>query len=161
MRKSWIIRKDEKAVSPVIATILMVAITVVLAAVLYVMVTGLLSGPGPTRPQITVAQPEAVTNGFSFSIAGASQTKANSNYKVNFLDNTAASTVLPLAASMSFVVGGNTWTVAYTDVDGGVTLTPGDLFTATRTGGTVVGHAYHVLIFWSDGAQLVDAQYQA
>ncbi len=33
-----IIRKDEAAVSPVIATILMVAITVVLAAVLYVMV---------------------------------------------------------------------------------------------------------------------------
>ena len=41
-----IIRKDEQAVSPVIATILMVAITVVLAAVLYVMVSGLLVGPG-------------------------------------------------------------------------------------------------------------------
>ena len=48
MRKSWIIRRDEKAVSPVIATILMVAITVVLAAVLYVMVSGLISGPGGT-----------------------------------------------------------------------------------------------------------------
>src|SRR6059036_4285958 len=43
-----IIRKDEQAVSPVIATILMVAITVVLAAVLYVMVSGLISGPGST-----------------------------------------------------------------------------------------------------------------
>src|SRR5437879_11677210 len=43
-----IIRKDEAAVSPVIATILMVAITVVLAAVLYVMVSGLISGPGGT-----------------------------------------------------------------------------------------------------------------
>jgi len=41
-----IIRKDEQAVSPVIATILMVAITVVLAAVLYVMVSGLITGPG-------------------------------------------------------------------------------------------------------------------
>jgi len=43
-----IIRKDETAVSPVIATILMVAITVVLAAVLYVMVSGLITGPGST-----------------------------------------------------------------------------------------------------------------
>lgn len=43
-----IIRKDEQAVSPVIATILMVAITVVLAAVLYVMVSGLITGPGGT-----------------------------------------------------------------------------------------------------------------
>src|SRR2546427_652821 len=44
-----IIRKDEAAVSLVIATILMVAITVVLAAVLYVMVSGLLTptGQGP------------------------------------------------------------------------------------------------------------------
>src|SRR5437667_11322584 len=44
-----IIRKDETAVSPVIATILMVAITVVLAAVLYVMVSGLITGPGGTQ----------------------------------------------------------------------------------------------------------------
>lgn len=47
MRKNW---KDRKGVSPVIATILMVAITVVLAAVLYVMVMGFggESGQAPT-----------------------------------------------------------------------------------------------------------------
>src|SRR5437870_6643758 len=50
-----IIRKDEAAVSPVIATILMVAITVVLAAVLYVMVSGLITGPGGT-PQAMRAE---------------------------------------------------------------------------------------------------------
>ncbi len=48
MKKLWLIRKDQEAVSPVIATILMVAITVVLAAVLYVMVSGLLGGGGTT-----------------------------------------------------------------------------------------------------------------
>jgi len=48
MKKLWLIHKDEEAVSPVIATILMVAITVVLAAVLYVMVSGLLGGGGGT-----------------------------------------------------------------------------------------------------------------
>ena len=37
---------ERKAVSPVIAVILMVAITVVLAAVLYVMVGSLIDGPG-------------------------------------------------------------------------------------------------------------------
>ena len=54
-----IIRKDETAVSPVIATILMVAITVVLAAVLYVMVSGLITGPGGTP----VAMGVSVTTG--------------------------------------------------------------------------------------------------
>jgi len=39
---------DEQAVSPVIATILMVAITVVLAAVLYVMVSGMLDESNTT-----------------------------------------------------------------------------------------------------------------
>ena len=38
MKKKKFIRRDEEGVSPVIATILMVAITVVLAAVLYAMV---------------------------------------------------------------------------------------------------------------------------
>jgi flagellin-like protein len=41
MKKTWNMRKKNEAVSPVIATILMVAITVVLAAVLYVMVIGM------------------------------------------------------------------------------------------------------------------------
>jgi len=44
MKKSW--KKDE-GVSPVIATILMVAITVVLAAVLYVMVSQYMNTPPP------------------------------------------------------------------------------------------------------------------
>lgn len=39
MKKAW--KKNDEGVSPVIATILMVAITVVLAAVLYVMVMGI------------------------------------------------------------------------------------------------------------------------
>jgi flagellin-like protein len=48
MKKMWKMRKNREAVSPVIATILMVAITVVLAAVLYVMVMGFGTGPGTT-----------------------------------------------------------------------------------------------------------------
>jgi archaeal type IV pilus assembly protein PilA len=45
MKKMWKMKKSKEAVSPVIATILMVAITVVLAAVLYVMVMGFGSNP--------------------------------------------------------------------------------------------------------------------
>ena len=49
VKKIWKIRRDEEAVSPVIATILMVAITVVLAAVLYIMVTTMTDG-GQSTP---------------------------------------------------------------------------------------------------------------
>jgi len=51
MKKKIFIRKDEDGVSPVIATILMVAITVVLAAVLYIMVIGLTPTTGTQTPQ--------------------------------------------------------------------------------------------------------------
>jgi flagellin-like protein len=41
-------KKQAKGVSPIIATILLVAITVVLAAVLYILISGLTKGPGNT-----------------------------------------------------------------------------------------------------------------
>ena len=62
MKNVRLIRKDENAVSPVIATILMVAITVVLAAVLYVMVSGLLTGPGNAPQLIGVSRKDTSTN---------------------------------------------------------------------------------------------------
>ena len=49
-KRIWAIQRDSQGVSPVIATILMVAITVVLAAVLYVMVFQLGGGPPPNPP---------------------------------------------------------------------------------------------------------------
>jgi archaeal type IV pilus assembly protein PilA len=54
MKKMW--KKNNKAVSPVIATILMVAITVVLAAVLYVMVMGFGGSGNPQAPAVTLTK---------------------------------------------------------------------------------------------------------
>ena len=62
MKNVRLIREDENAVSPVIATILMVAITVVLAAVLYVMVSGLLGNPGDRPEVIGVTRPDTAAN---------------------------------------------------------------------------------------------------
>lgn len=56
-KRHW---RDRKGVSPVIATILMVAITVVLAAVLYVMVMGL-SGDTAVTPTGQVTNVEEIT----------------------------------------------------------------------------------------------------
>jgi len=59
MKKIWKIRKNSEAVSPVIATILMVAITVVLAAVLYVMVMGF-GGPTTQTPTGSFTMVDAI-----------------------------------------------------------------------------------------------------
>ncbi len=58
MKKIW---RNEEGVSPVIAVILMVAITVVLAAVLYVMVSGML-GTTNTTPTISMNWEEDTLN---------------------------------------------------------------------------------------------------
>ena len=62
MKKVYKMRDEENAVSPVIATILMVAITVVLAAVLYVMVIGMSEGSGDTAPVGTMASMSATSS---------------------------------------------------------------------------------------------------
>lgn len=73
MKKLW---RNEEGVSPVIAVILMVAITVVLAAVLYVMVSGMLGTTG-TTPTVSMnwnedhEHPKNYT-GYVVSISGVS-----------------------------------------------------------------------------------------
>jgi len=65
MKKMW--KKNNKAVSPVIATILMVAITVVLAAVLYVMVMGFGDSGNPDAPTVSLTK-TTTTTGYSVVI---------------------------------------------------------------------------------------------
>lgn len=67
MKKSW---KDRKGVSPVIATILMVAITVVLAAVLYVMVMGF-GGEENQTPTVALGS-RAVSGGYEVYVISVS-----------------------------------------------------------------------------------------
>src|SRR5436190_5654119 len=120
-----VIRKDEAAVSPVIGTILMVAITVVLAAVLYVMVSGLITPVGGNKPLVTfssVTKVNAVT--WTFSIASAQPTVAQSNYKVNFGIGTNTGTVQNMGtngANVTVTVAGATPAsvgVKWTDLGG-------------------------------------------
>ena len=66
------LRTNKKAVSPVIGTILMVAITVVLAAVLYVMVTGLVSSPGANKPTLTLTPGQWSGNNLTIQITSVS-----------------------------------------------------------------------------------------
>ena len=73
MKKKWNVRKDEEGVSPVIATILMVAITVVLAAVLYVMVMGI-EPPDPSSTPMGLSKQYKDSTSISLLVASAPST---------------------------------------------------------------------------------------
>lgn len=65
-KKCWSRRYDAEGVSPVIATILLVGITVVLAATLYVMVFGFGNNSTNTPPVATFTK-SSVSHGFRFT----------------------------------------------------------------------------------------------
>lgn len=83
MKKMW--KLNNKAVSPVIATILMVAITVVLAAVLYVMVMGF-GGESNSNPTASItASTESVAHTEKVTVASISDVYSLSTFKVSIV----------------------------------------------------------------------------
>ena len=104
MKKIWAIRKDAEAVSPVIATILMVAITVVLAAVLYVMVLGF-GGTSTQTPTSSITK-SSVTHGVKYTFAPMSKDTPWSDVTILLQDQNGVSWQ---------------WTPATTDLDNGTT----------------------------------------
>ena len=142
--KSWIIRKDEKAVSPVIATILMVAITVVLAAVLYVMVTGLLTG-GTAKPVVSLTSETAGATQYSVDVGDSQPAETLASFRaILFVNNTEIDRISPLANDAAGIL-------RFSDRDGGGRLTGGDRFFINQ----VTAGNYELVIFWKDGSRVV------
>ncbi len=162
-----IIRKDEQAVSPVIATILMVAITVVLAAVLYVMVSGLIGGTTTSsKPAVTLTVSKTST-GADILVAGIQPTAAPSNFKVNIENVT--TTVFGTAAAMPTSSGGSatvnlaggSFSITWQNPGGSGTVSQGDHFVISHvTGSYTSGTTYSFLLIWSDGSTLTSINWQ-
>ncbi|TLZ50942.1 MAG: type IV pilin [Methanobacteriota archaeon] len=140
-------RKDERGVSPVIATILMVAITVVLAAVLYVMVTNLIGDPGGKKPIVTLRNLDCVPGACRADVTGAQPPTNLAQFKVTvFTDG--QRTIQPTVLAADQDMTGGPLTLRFTDIGGEGKLTAGDAF---RLSGTSAGHTYEIDLLWSDG----------
>ncbi|MGB7124802.1 MAG: archaellin/type IV pilin N-terminal domain-containing protein [Thermoplasmata archaeon] len=113
--RSW--RKARKrAVSPIIATILLVAITVVLAAVLYVLISGLTHGPGsaPLGTNFGWGQPDNATG---TAIIGCAAATGHYCYSIEIASAGGGITTTSVDLSLRNAAGG---TVAWPT--GGVTI---------------------------------------
>ena len=156
-----ILRTSPDAVSPVVAEILLIAITVVLAAVIYIMASGLL-GSNPNVPPIVaftgIHGYTAGTWNTSFGVADASQSLAIVNYKFNLqvgLRYGSATNFAPSGAPANVTVNGTVYRVIWLDTDGGGTLTQGDQFQVTGNRKSLPSATnFDFLLFWSDGNQL-------
>src|SRR5437899_11663392 len=127
-----VIRKDEAAVSPVIATILMFAITVVLAAVLYVMVSGLITPVGGNKPLVTFAAVDQSSGNATISVAGTTRSVSPSNYKVNLQvgSNTGSAVAMPTTGGLfaTMTINSVVYRIYLTDRECEWTLTSKEAF---------------------------------
>lgn len=146
MKKVWCYRRPGiDAVSPVIATILLVGITVVLAATLYVMVFGFGLGSSNTPPVASFTK-VSVANGFKFTFTPFSQDTVWGDIYIVLSDGT-NSAAFDNFTTASFTTGGPVTKsfgsrslgslvvfINVTDLSGNGYVNQGDSFTLTTSG---------------------------
>jgi archaeal type IV pilus assembly protein PilA len=144
MKKIWKMRKDKSAVSPVIATILMVAITVVLAAVLYVMVMGFGGNTNNTPTGSFTSVTGANTNKI-ISIGVVSPTTKWSDVKISLQAGTngpvvSSAITAPTTTNVTITLSG--YSIAGTNLASNGNVNSGD--TLTVWAGLTAGTTYTV-----------------
>jgi flagellin-like protein len=158
MKKMW---KNRSGVSPVIATILMVAITVVLAAVLYVMVMGF-GGQGSTAPTGSFSEKSKVTGGEKLTFAAFSPETAPSALKVviekDGAANSATYILTDLSSTSALTPEGSAIPsvyLNYTDLAGNKIINSGDYLTVNcGTGSYTV-----TVLFASTGDKITESSF--
>jgi flagellin-like protein len=150
-------RRSQRAVSPVVATILLVAITIVLTAILYVFATGLLTGGSSLNtPQVTFGFPTQGAPGvWSLAVAGASRPEGLVKYEIEVYNGTqVAIPATDLDVVRDLGVSGGGLNLTYTDVGGAGSgkLTAGDAFTLRPV---ATGSRYEILLLWKQSGNLV------
>lgn len=139
---------DRKAVSPVIAVILMVAITVVLAAVLYVMVGSLLDGPGQFEKGDAMVEGLTSTSATIDIITLSGSGKAIGEYKaILFTDDGVVLTMDPVRDGNVTQPSGSV-KVVFMDLDANGRLSEVDEF---KLSGLNPGLDYHFSLTRADG----------
>jgi flagellin-like protein len=156
LKSVWLVRRDERAVSPVISTILMVAITVVLAAVLYVMVSGLIGPTGSGNPTVAFSPAVSVNaNTWRIDVGSVSSAVALSSYQIVVLDGTTVAIPATAVRAGTNIASGGGLVLNYTDTNSDAKLTGGDFFVLS---GTLSGHNYQMQLIWlASGSRIVSA----
>lgn len=159
-----ILRVDRKAVSPVVAEILLVAIVVVLAAVVYLMASGLLSGPSTSKPFVAFQPYTYNGSGIpgrvncTITVAAVSKDYSYGNYKANLAVNGTTGTAVAVGGNgvtVTVVVGLVPYRITWRDIGGDGYVNGGDTFLVTG-GGVPLPKAtqFTFYVLWSDGSSV-------
>ncbi len=144
--------KREEGVSPVIAVILMVAITVVLAAVAWLMVSGMVSKLDVPPAYISLSKENTQSNPSEriIHVAGVDRSYNLLNFEAVLIINISADE----NSRMDPLVDGTTGNLTFKDTNGDGKLNVGDDFIVS----IVPGRSYEIKVFWKKtGNQLASS----
>jgi len=170
--KSMAMRRKDDAVSPVIGTILLVGITVVLAATLYIMAFGF--GGNTDTPPVGQVTLSSIEGGFKFQFTPFSKETTWSdikviliegNYSASFSNMTAQSMKGDYGLIRSFgsqPLGALEVFFNATDLGGNGYINQGDSFTLTTGNGSFLGTVHYdlYLLYKPNGAQIFTMSFQ-
>lgn len=150
--------KDERAVSPVIGTILMVAITVILAAVIAAFSFGFGAGApkGPTANIVISSIPETINIPDMKIIHKAGDTLKAGDWKISIVP--AGQSPVYQASSTDFQVGDQITTFNLTNGNGTYTVTNSSVYSDGTSGTFISGGRYEVkIVVYPYGTMVTDA----
>jgi hypothetical protein len=134
----------------VIVIVLVVIVgTVVMSAILFFLVSGLIADPGGHRPTATFAPVAFQGNATVLRIATMSGSAPFDLFQANLLVNSTAGTPVPVSPSFTITVGGDGYSVTFVDPGGERDLTPQDEFHVFANAGWSPG-TYEFLLLWTD-----------
>lgn len=150
---------DDRGVAPIIAEVLLVAMTVALAGSVFYMAGHLATQAAiSSHPFVAFGSVTLHDGVATIPIASVSSAFAPGNYKVNLAAGSVMGTAVALGGSdvpVTVLVGATAFTVAWHDVSGNGALSGGDPITVSAANGALPsGTNYAFFLFWSDGTLL-------
>jgi hypothetical protein len=152
-------RKDNTVLIVVIVVVILVG-SLILPAILYIMVSGLLETPSPVLSKPTVVLAVAkITGGVTILVAGIQPASSPSSFEGNIQNasNMATGAAVPMptvsGTSVSVSVSAVNFTITWNNVGGSGQVSQGDYFVVTYT--AAVGTQWTFLLIWAyDGSVL-------
>ena len=150
-------KRGRKAISPIIATVLIIAVTLVASVAIGGFVFGLF-GSSTNTAQVTTINSALIHlasgAGLAVTCSGAQGTPA-----MGFVQLTNLGTANVAVTAVSLTFGGSTYTAALTDCGGTSPVNAGGVlylqFTANAASATSTGQQYSGFVVTSNGAQVV------
>lgn len=151
--------EDERAVAPVIAEILLVAITVSITGVLYATANQLTAqAVVVNRPFVALGAVRVQDGAATIPVVAVDRAVSWSNYRVNLVANGVVgkpAALPPVGSQIALSANGASYAVTWTDLGGTGLVNSGDSITIQATGGSFpASTSYAFFLIWTDGTAL-------